>query len=93
MPGKEVATAVVLFRAPKNSTSKGLTEEEINLYADSVIASLPATEKRLRDIHKDTHTQQDSDDMLRQLKQYYAEGWPDKFSIGHVFQPYLPFVS
>ncbi|KAJ8367397.1 hypothetical protein AAFF_G00320240 [Aldrovandia affinis] len=76
-----------LSRAPVDSTTKGLREEEINLYADSVIASLPATEKMLREIQ----THQDNDDILQQLKQYCVEGWPDKFSIGRVFQPYLPF--
>ena len=45
VPGKEIATADVLSRAPENSTPAGLSEEEINLYADSIIASLPATEK------------------------------------------------
>ncbi|KAJ8406924.1 hypothetical protein AAFF_G00292000 [Aldrovandia affinis] len=87
VPGKEIATADVLSRAPVDSTTEGLREEEINLYADSVIASLPATEKRLREIQ----THQDNDDILRKLKQYCVEGWPDKFSIGRVFQPYLPF--
>ncbi|KAJ8414469.1 hypothetical protein AAFF_G00053390 [Aldrovandia affinis] len=71
------------------STTEGLREEEINLYADSVIANLPATEKRLREIQ----THQDNDDILRQLKQYCVEGWPDRFSIGRVFQPYLPFSA
>jgi len=87
VPGKDIATADVLSRAPVNSTAEGLSEEEVNLYADSVIASMPATEKRLREIQK----HQDNDDILRQLKQYCAEGWPDKFTIGREFQLYLPF--
>ncbi|KAJ8405712.1 hypothetical protein AAFF_G00316920 [Aldrovandia affinis] len=89
VPGKEIATADVLSRAPVDSTTEGLQEEKINLYADSVIASLPATEKRLREIQ----THQDNDDILWQLKQYCVEGWPDKFSIGRVFQPHLPFSA
>ncbi|KAJ8403171.1 hypothetical protein AAFF_G00353880 [Aldrovandia affinis] len=86
---EEIATADVLSRLPVDSTTEGLREEEINLYADSVIASLPATEKRLREIQ----THQVNDDILRQVKQYCVEGWPDKFSIGRVFQPYLPFSA
>lgn len=81
VPGKDIATADVLSRAPVNSTADGLSEEEVNLYADSVIASLPATEKRLGEIQ----THQDNDDILRQLKQYCVEGWPDKFAIGREF--------
>ncbi|KAJ8405642.1 hypothetical protein AAFF_G00316220 [Aldrovandia affinis] len=75
---QELTTPPGLALVPGDSTTEGLREEEINLYADSVIASLPATEKRLREIQ----THQDNDDILRQLKQYCVEGWPDKFSIG-----------
>lgn len=57
-------------------TSEGLQPEEIDLYADSVIAALLATENRLREIQ----THQDNDEIIQQLKLYCAEGWPDKFS-------------
>lgn len=85
--GKDLATADVLSRAPLDGTSDGLQEEEINLYADSVVASLPATERRLQEIQR----RQDEDAVLRQLKLYCSGGWPDKFSIRREFQPYLPF--
>lgn len=84
---KEIATTNVLPRAPVSHTADGLQEEEINLYMNSVIASLPATEKRLKEIQ----THQDNDTILKQLKRFCVEGWPDKFSTGRVFQPYLPF--
>lgn len=82
---KDIATADVLSRAPVSNGVEGLQEEEINLYINSVMASLPATEKRLREIQ----TQQDHDSILQQLKNFCAEGWPDKFFIERVFQPYL----
>ncbi|XP_025999271.1 uncharacterized protein K02A2.6-like [Astatotilapia calliptera] len=87
VPGRDIATADVLSRAPVCDTTEGLPEEEINLYVESVIASLPATEPRLREIQ----THQDNDSILSQLKKFCVEGWPDKYSIGRVFQPYLPF--
>ncbi|KAL3978677.1 hypothetical protein ACER0C_019739 [Sarotherodon galilaeus] len=87
VPGKDIATADVLSRAPVGDTTEGLPEEEINLYVESVIASLPATEPRLREIQ----THQDNDSILSQLKKFCVEGWPDKYSIERVFQPYLPF--
>ncbi|XP_056626429.1 GTPase IMAP family member 7-like [Triplophysa dalaica] len=85
--GKDIATADVLSRAPVSHTPEGLQEEEINLYVDSVVANLPATEKRLRDIQR----HQDDDPRLKRLKKFCVEGWPDKFSINRVFQPYLQF--
>ncbi len=85
--GKDIATADVLSRAPVSHTAEGLQEEEINLYVDSVVANLPATEKRLRKIQR----HQDDDPTLQHLKKFCVEGWPDKFSINKVFQPYLPF--
>ncbi len=85
--GKDIATADVLSRAPVSHTAEGLQEEEINLYVDSIVANLPATEKRLREIQR----HQDDDPTLQHLKKFCVEGWPDKFSINKVFQPYLPF--
>nr|XP_055074185.1 uncharacterized protein K02A2.6-like [Misgurnus anguillicaudatus] len=87
--GKNIATADVLSRAPVSDTAEGLSEEDINLYADSVMSSLPATEKRLREIQK----HQDDDSTLLQLKKYCVSGWPSKFSIEKVFQPYLSFAG
>ena len=75
--GKDIAMADVLSRAPVSSGAEGPQEEEINLYVDSIITSLPATEKRLRKIQ----THQDDDTILQQLKKFCVEGWPDKFSI------------
>uniref|UniRef100_A0A3B5QZY7 Gypsy retrotransposon integrase-like protein 1 n=1 Tax=Xiphophorus maculatus TaxID=8083 RepID=A0A3B5QZY7_XIPMA len=85
--GKNIATADVLSRAPIPNDLGGLQEEEINLYVDSVVACLPATEPRLREIQR----HQDSDSILKRLKKFCVEGWPDKFSIEKGFQPYLPF--
>ncbi|XP_061132648.1 uncharacterized protein K02A2.6-like [Syngnathus typhle] len=87
--GKEIATADVLSRAPVTSSEDRLREEEINLYADAVVDSLPATEKRLKEIQ----SHQDKDDILRQLKQFCVSGWPDKFSIEKTFMPYFPFAG
>uniref|UniRef100_A0A3Q2ZKC0 Gypsy retrotransposon integrase-like protein 1 n=2 Tax=Kryptolebias marmoratus TaxID=37003 RepID=A0A3Q2ZKC0_KRYMA len=85
--GKNIATADVLSRAPIFSQPGGPQEEEINLYVDSVVACLPATEPRLREIQR----HQDDDNILKQLKTFCVEGWPDKHSTEKRFQPYLPF--
>ena len=41
-----------------SNTTEGMHEDEINLYGDSVLASLPATERRLEEIQ--THQDNDS---------------------------------
>ena len=66
VPGKDIATADVLSRAPIENTADGLQEEEVNLYVDTVMASLPATDKRLKEIE----THQDKDTLLHTLKRY-----------------------
>ena len=87
VPGKDIATADVLSRAPIENTAEGLQEEEVSLYVDTVMANLPATDKRLKEIE----THQDKDTVSHTLKRYCKEGWPDKFSIQTAFRPYLPF--
>ena len=87
VPGKDIATADVLSRAPIENTAEGLQEEEVSLYVDTVMANLPATDKRLKEIE----THQDKDTVSHTLKRYCKEGWPDKFSIQTTFRPYLPF--
>ncbi|XP_036001498.1 uncharacterized protein K02A2.6-like [Fundulus heteroclitus] len=87
--GKEIATADVLSRAPVAHSGDHLHEEEIDLYADAVVASIPATEKRLKEIQM----HQDKDEVLQQLKQFCISGWPNKFDIEKTFQPYLPFAG
>lgn len=66
---KNIATADVLSRAPINSTAEGLSEEDINMYADSVLGSLPATDKKRKEVQE----HQDNDSILQQLMKYCVE--------------------
>ena len=70
VPGKDIATADVLSRAPIENTAEGLQEEEVSLYVDTVMANLPATDKRLKEIE----THQDKDTVSHTLKRYCKEG-------------------
>ena len=47
VPGKDIATADVLSRAPIENTAEGLQEEEVSLYVDTVMENLPVTDKIL----------------------------------------------
>ncbi|RVE55527.1 hypothetical protein OJAV_G00235410 [Oryzias javanicus] len=85
--GKNIATADVLSRAPVGEKDSDLSEEDINLYVDAVMSSLPATESRLQQIK----THQENDIIIRQLKKCCVEGWPDKFLADRSLQPYLQF--
>lgn len=87
VPGKDIATADVLSRVPVENTAEGLREVEVNLYVDTVMASLPATDKRLKEIE----THQDKDTLLHTLKGYCQKGWPDNYSIQRAFCPYLQY--
>ena len=64
MPGNDITTADVLSRAPIEDTAEGLQEEEVSLYVDTVMANLPATDKRLKEIE----THQDKDTVSHTLK-------------------------
>ncbi|KAI4891177.1 hypothetical protein NFI96_016486 [Prochilodus magdalenae] len=86
-PGKNIATADVLSRVPENGQGEKQPEEEINLYKNTVLSSLPATEKRLLEIQK----HQENDAVLREVRKYCLEGWPNKFLIDGTVQQYYPF--
>ena len=89
VPGKNIATADVLSRAPERAAGDKDLETEINLYAHQVMSSLPATERRLQQI-KD---HQDKDDILKQVNQYCISGWPDKRNIGGPCYPYYQYAG
>lgn len=78
-----------LSLARVGGTGNRRLEEGTKLYMDVVMSTLPATEKRLMHIQ----IQQDSDNILIQLKRFCNEGWLDKFSIEKAFQPYLTFAG
>ncbi len=64
-------------------------EEELNLYVNSVVTSLPATEKRLHEIQQ----HQEADPVLQQVKKYSLEGWPTKRRVEAIVQPYFRFAG
>ena len=77
VPGKSLYTADTLSRAPLvrplNREEEKL-EADVQAYFDSIVKFLPATEDRL----KDFRTQQQQDEITRQLITYCSEGWPEK---------------
>ncbi len=90
VPGKNIATADVLSRAPgEEEGDKHQNEEELNLYVNSLVTSLPATEKRLHEIQQ----HQDADPVLQLVKKYSLEGWPTKRRVEAMVRPYFQFAG
>lgn len=73
----------MLSRAPINSAAKKLSKKDIDLYADSIMASLVQM-VQIQEHH-------DNDFILQHLKKYCVEGWPNKFSIDKALKPNLSF--
>ena len=77
VPGKNLCTADALSRAPivrpLNQEEEKLTDD-VKAYVDSVIKHLPATEDRLEELR----SQQQQDEVTKQLITYCSDGWPEK---------------
>ena len=84
VPGKNLVTADALSRAPLQPTPSHAKEEEIDLYVDSVLLQLPATDKRLEEIS----AKQQEDPVCKKLLEYCEEGWPDFHKIPSSLSPY-----
>ena len=76
IPGKDLATADALSRAPVSTPTENDQQknDETQAYIDAVYSSLPATEKCIEEIKE----QQQEDEVCRQLKAYCKHGWPAK---------------
>ena len=84
VPGKHLMAADALSRAPSQSTCIPEREEEINLYVESVLFQLPASDKRLEEIS----VQQKEDPVCRKPMDYCEEGWPDTHKLPNSLIPY-----
>ena len=89
VPGKSLCTADSLSRAPLvrplNHEEKKL-ETDVQAYIDSIVKYLPATESRLEELR----SQQQQDEVTRQLMTYCTEGWPDRFHLPGPLKSYWP---
>ena len=83
VPGKQMYISDALSRAPLSVVDNDLHEQS-ELYVQSVMASLPATDRRLEQIR----ATQAEDAVCRQLLEYCEHGWPDKFHVRDILKPY-----
>ena len=76
IPGKYIYTADALSRAPISNvqcSAENELQKDISLYGNSVMTSLPASDKKLDEIMK----AQNEDSLCTQLKKDCVEGWPE----------------
>ena len=65
-------------------TSNEESEEKINLYVESVLLQLPASDKRLEEIS----VTQKEDPVCKKLLEYCEEGWPNIYKLSSALSPY-----
>ncbi|GBL89207.1 hypothetical protein AVEN_255310-1 [Araneus ventricosus] len=74
IPGKDLLIADALSRSPIEGREDEELSEEITAYIQMVIATLPATDKRLSEIWQ----AQQEDEVCIQLINFVEKGWPEK---------------
>ena len=90
MPGKMLTTADTLSRSPsKHSSNTNNLQQESDAYVKLVMQSLPATEKRMKQIKES----QQRDETCQLVSTYCLTSWPDKKSAPFTVLPYLPLAA
>ena len=79
-----IADALSRMQSENTNRTATIPEEEMNIYVDSVLDSLPVSDMKLIEIKE----AQDEDPICRQIKNYCLEGWPDKFHLNDALKPY-----
>ena len=79
-----IADALSRMQSENTNRTATVPEEEMNIYVDSVLDSLPVSDMKLIEIKE----AQDEDPICRQIKNYCLEGWPDKFHLNDALKPY-----
>ena len=91
VPGKSLLVADILSRAPclNVGDKNGLLQQETVAYVNSLVQSLPATEKQLDRIKR----HQEEDKECRQTAEYCQSGWPSRQSLPGVMKHYHSVAS
>ena len=88
VPGKQLVIADTLSRAPVPSDLEAAEKfgQEVEMFVNLIVESLPATDKRLLEIRK----LQDEDEVCQQIKQFCKNGWPTRSGVKGAIKQYLP---
>ena len=90
VPGKNLIIADTLSRAPSMDVteSNSLFQKEVDCFVDTVLDSLPATEKQL--LHIRQHQQED--EVCQTVASYCQSGWPEKHRLSDEVQRHQPLI-
>ena len=89
VPGKSLCTADALSQTPlvrPLNYEETKLETEVKAFVDSIVKYLLTTENRLEELR----SQQQQDEVTKQLMSYCTEGWPEKSHLPGPLQPYWP---
>ena len=91
VPGKQLIVADALSRAPISSStlSDDDFQAEVEMFVNTVIQSVPATERRLKEMKE----AQEADEICQKLQQYCKNGWPHRQSVAGAVPPYISAAS
>ena len=88
IPGKELIIADMLSRAPSGlpTASDQLLHQEADVFVNTVIQGLPASDKMLEEIKQ----HQEEDETCKQVRAYCKDGWPTKQEVPGAVLPFYP---
>ena len=89
VPGKELYIPDTLSRAPVNNATDHLATNDIELYIQTVVLSLPADKDRLNSYRE----AQANDTICSRLIDYCKSGWPNKSKLGGEIKKYWQFAG
>uniref|UniRef100_A0A3Q1HAR0 Gypsy retrotransposon integrase-like protein 1 n=2 Tax=Acanthochromis polyacanthus TaxID=80966 RepID=A0A3Q1HAR0_9TELE len=77
VPGKQLTVADALSRNPLSNTSDSSTDDEVQVYLQSVVTNAPVSSQKLREIKAATL----QDEELAKVISLIQKGWPPKRSL------------
>ena len=91
VPGKNLLVADALSRAPSTDPvdTDTLLQLETAAYVNSVVQSLPATERQIERIRQ----HQEEDEVCKQVAAYCQSGWPSRQALAGTVKPYYPVAA
>ena len=91
VPGKSLLVADALSRAPCSDPvdEDTLLQQETAVYVNTVVQSLPVTERQLERIRQ----HQKEDEVCQQVAAYCQSGWPSRQTIAEAVRHYYPVAA